>query len=83
MSKTSSLYIRILLKDIGKELKRVREQQNLTVEQAAEQAGFFHPYLVEHIEAGSRKMTFKILRLLKVYNQKINISLEEAGHDRD
>lgn len=81
MRRLSQVYITKFVKDLGLELKRVRELKQLSIEEAAAMAELRNPDMVTRIEKGKKKLLFKALRLVIAYQQKINISLEDKIDD--
>lgn len=69
--------VKTVLKDIGAELKRVREEKGLSIEQAAEMVGLQNPKVIERIEKGKPNLVFKTIWLIVAYQQKVNITLED------
>lgn len=81
MTKLTYTIIKQFFQDLGLELKRVRGEKNLTVEEAAALAGIHKPVVVSRIERGSKKLAIKAIRLINAYHQKVNVSLEETEDD--
>lgn len=75
MSKITDLYYYNLFRAIGAELKRVREEKGLSLEEVTEQNRFKNAHVLEQIEAGQKKVVFPLIRLIDYYKKRIRIDL--------
>lgn len=62
-------------KMVGKEFKRVLEEQGLTLEEASKLAGIITPNVIIKIEDGRSNRLFGYFKLMCAYNKRIKIEL--------
>lgn len=75
MSKISDMHYFSLRQAIGEELKRVREEKGLSLEQVTEQTNLNSVKILERIENGRNRFIFLIFRLINFYKKRIKIEL--------
>lgn len=62
-------------KMLGREFKRVREEQGLSIEEVSILAGIITPNVITKIEDGRSNKLFGYFKLMYAYNKRVKIEL--------
>lgn len=72
---TKELNIKGVKLMLGAEMRRVREEKGLSVEEAAAAAGIERSNVIRSLEAGRGSKIYFIFKLLEIYQKRLSVRL--------
>lgn len=75
MSEITNLRYKNIRKALGAELKRVRLEKGISLEQAAQDNQIDYPKMIENWEEGKGHPFFVLIRLVLYYKKRLKIEL--------